>query len=139
MPLPLALSETICLPATCLPAEVVRFHAGQLLGGHWEPYPIDMAFAPPCMVLSTIGLSQPGKIERGARAADCTNHLHQLHCCLPSTPGRTKLLYRYSKGSTLLAYQQTCRPSAPELGCIASVPVLEQEQAWVLGREGLGL
>jgi hypothetical protein len=34
---------------------VVKFNAQKLLGGNWEPYPIDMAFEPPCMVLSTIG------------------------------------------------------------------------------------
>lgn len=37
--------------------EVVKFKAAQLLGGNWEPYPIDMSFEPPCMVLSTIGAS----------------------------------------------------------------------------------
>ncbi len=42
------------------------------------------------------GLAQPGKIERGARAASCKNHLHQLHVCLPAGPGRTRLLYRMS-------------------------------------------
>ena len=65
----------------------MRFNAGQLLGGSWDPYPIDMQFAPPCMVLSTIGLASPGKIERGARAASCSKHLHQLHICLPSSEG----------------------------------------------------
>jgi hypothetical protein len=35
--------------------DVVRFNAQRLLGGNWEPYPIDMSFEPPCMVLSTIG------------------------------------------------------------------------------------
>lgn len=35
--------------------EAVRFNAARLLGGSWEPYPIDMSFEPPCMVLSTIG------------------------------------------------------------------------------------
>ena len=35
--------------------DVVKFQAQQLLAGHWEPYPIDMSFEPPCMVLSTIG------------------------------------------------------------------------------------
>ena len=74
----------------------VKFNAAQLLGGSWQPYPIDMAFAPPVMVLSTIGLAQPGKIERGARAADCRNHLHQMHVCLPAKPGHTRLLYRMS-------------------------------------------
>ncbi|KAK9821473.1 hypothetical protein WJX81_008409 [Elliptochloris bilobata] len=76
--------------------EVVRFNAARLLGGSWEPYPIDMSFEPPCMVLSTIGLEQPGKIKRGARAAACANHLHQLHVCLPAGPDRTRLLYRMS-------------------------------------------
>ena len=61
----------------------VRFNARKLLAGNWEPYPIDMSFEPPCMVLSTIGLAQPGKIERGMRAERCKNHLHQLHVCLP--------------------------------------------------------
>jgi chlorophyllide a oxygenase len=76
--------------------DVVRFKAAQMLGGNWEPYPIDMSFQPPCMVLSTIGLAQPGKIQRGQRADACTNHLHQLHICLPSKPGHTRLLYRMS-------------------------------------------
>jgi hypothetical protein len=40
--------------------EAVKFHAQRLLSGAWDPYPIDMAFQPPCMVLSTIGLAQPG-------------------------------------------------------------------------------
>jgi hypothetical protein len=30
--------------------EAVRFHAQQALSGMWDPYPIDMAFQPPCMV-----------------------------------------------------------------------------------------
>lgn len=64
------------------------------LAGNWDPYPIDMAFGAPCMVLSTIGLEKPGQIERGLKAKDCKNHLHQLHVCLPSKPGHTRLLYR---------------------------------------------
>ena len=36
--------------------DVVKFNAQKVLGGNWEPYPIDMAFEPPCMVLSTIGV-----------------------------------------------------------------------------------
>ncbi|KAK9791354.1 hypothetical protein WJX73_006184, partial [Symbiochloris irregularis] len=76
--------------------DAVKFKAAQLLGGNWEPYPIDMSFEPPCMVLSTIGLAQPGKIERGARAQSCSRHLHQMHVCLPAGPGRTRLLYRMS-------------------------------------------
>ncbi|KAK9829387.1 hypothetical protein WJX72_005532 [[Myrmecia] bisecta] len=76
--------------------DVVKFKAARLLGGNWEPYPIDMSFEPPCMVLSTIGLAQPGKIERGARAENCKNHLHQMHICLPAGNGKTRLLYRMS-------------------------------------------
>lgn len=74
----------------------VKFKAAEYLGGNWEPYPIDMTFQPPCCVLSTIGLAQPGKILRGQRADSCKNHLHQLHVCLPSKPGHTRLLYRMS-------------------------------------------
>lgn len=74
----------------------VKFKAAEYLGGNWEPYPIDMTFQPPCCVHSTIGLAQPGKILRGQRADACKNHLHQLHVCLPSRPGHTRLLYRMS-------------------------------------------
>lgn len=74
--------------------DAVRFHAQKLMGGNWDPYPIDMSFEPPCMVLSMIGLKQPGQIEAGAQASECDNHLHQLHVCLPSRKGHTRLLYR---------------------------------------------
>ncbi len=52
--------STPCCRAPALTAAV----PAQMLAGMWEPYPIDMAFQPPCMVLSTIGLAQPGKIRR---------------------------------------------------------------------------
>lgn len=76
--------------------DIVKFHTGKLLSGHWDPYPIHMSFQPPSMVLSTIGLAQPGKIMHGVRSEDCSNHLHQLHVCMPSKPGHTRLLYRMS-------------------------------------------
>ncbi|KAM0971563.1 hypothetical protein ACFX13_019747 [Malus domestica] len=65
------------------------------LQGYWDPYPIDMEFRPPCMVNSTIGISKPGKLE-GQSAKQCSTHLHQLHVCLPSSRGKTRLLYRMS-------------------------------------------
>ncbi|KAL5704379.1 chlorophyllide a oxygenase [Ranunculus cassubicifolius] len=65
------------------------------LEGYWDPYPIDMEFRPPCMVLSTIGISKPGKLE-GQSTQQCATHLHQLHVCLPSTKNKTRLLYRMS-------------------------------------------
>lgn len=71
-----------CTPATALQ-------------GYWDPYPIDMEFQPPCMVRSTIGISKPGKLE-GSSTGDCAKHLHQLHVCLPSSRGKTRLLYRLS-------------------------------------------
>ena len=42
------------------------------------------------------GLAQAGKIQKGCKADACKNHLHQLHVCLPSKPGHTRLLYRMS-------------------------------------------
>lgn len=65
------------------------------LQGYWDPYPIDMEFRPPCMVLSTIGISKPGKLE-GQTTKQCATHLHQLHVCLPSSKNKTRLLYRMS-------------------------------------------
>ncbi|KAL4183511.1 hypothetical protein AMTRI_Chr11g98610 [Amborella trichopoda] len=65
------------------------------LQGYWDPYPIDMEFRPPCMVLSTIGISKPGKLE-GQNTRQCSTHLHQLHVCLPSSKQKTRLLYRMS-------------------------------------------
>ncbi|XP_052190944.1 chlorophyllide a oxygenase, chloroplastic [Diospyros lotus] len=65
------------------------------LQGYWDPYPIDMEFRPPCMVLSTIGISKPGKLE-GQTTKQCSTHLHQLHVCLPSSRQKTRLLYRMS-------------------------------------------
>lgn len=65
------------------------------LQGYWDPYPIDMEFRPPCMVLSTIGISKPGKLE-GQNTRQCQTHLHQLHVCLPSSTKKTRLLYRMS-------------------------------------------
>lgn len=65
------------------------------LQGYWDPYPIDMEFRPPCMVLSTIGISKPGKLE-GQSTRECSTHLHQLHVCLPSSKNKTRLLYRMS-------------------------------------------
>jgi chlorophyllide a oxygenase len=63
------------------------------LQGTWDPYPIAMEFQPPCMVLSTIGLEKPGKLD-GSDVDLCPTHLHQLHVCIPSSPGKTRLLYR---------------------------------------------
>ncbi|KAJ8773378.1 hypothetical protein K2173_028555 [Erythroxylum novogranatense] len=65
------------------------------LQGYWDPYPIDMEFRPPCMVLSTIGISKPGRLE-GQNTRQCSTHLHQLHVCLPSSRNKTRLLYRMS-------------------------------------------
>ncbi|NP_001142071.2 Chlorophyllide a oxygenase, chloroplastic [Zea mays] len=65
------------------------------LQGYWDPYPIDMEFRPPCMVLSTIGISKPGKLQ-GKSTRQCSTHLHQLHVCLPSSRNKTRLLYRMS-------------------------------------------
>lgn len=70
--------------------------------GSWKPYPIDMKFITPCMVDSHIGMAQAGaagggaQFEEGVTAAECEKHLHQLHVCLPSKSGRTRLLYRMS-------------------------------------------
>lgn len=81
-----------CIPNTSM----VKFLTPATgLQGYWDPYPIDMEFRPPCMVLSTIGISKPGKLE-GQSTRECSTHLHQLHVCLPSSRQKTRLLYRMS-------------------------------------------
>lgn len=74
---------------------MVRFKtvAAAALQGNWDPYPIDMEFRPPCMVVSTIGIVKPGKLD-GKYVEECSKHLFQLHACIPSSPGKTRLLYR---------------------------------------------
>lgn len=46
--------------------DAVKFHANKLLSGQWDPYPIDMAFQPPCMVREQQGgkVSQCGLLLR---------------------------------------------------------------------------
>lgn len=69
--------------------DVVRFNAARMLGGNWEPYPIDMAFEPPCMVLSTIGALPPAPREPGARrrcVGVCRDVL-ECGCCSARFPG----------------------------------------------------
>lgn len=78
-----------------VPSLVKFLTPASALQGYWDPYPIDMEFRPPCMVLSTIGISKPGKLE-GQNTKQCSTHLHQLHVCLPSSRHKTRLLYRMS-------------------------------------------
>ncbi|XP_057726550.1 chlorophyllide a oxygenase, chloroplastic [Arachis stenosperma] len=78
-----------------VPSLVKFLTPGSGLQGYWDPYPIDMEFRPPCMVLSTIGISKPGKLK-GQNTSQCATHLHQLHVCLPSSKQKTRLLYRMS-------------------------------------------
>eukprot|EP00887_Chlorella_sp_A99_P005281 scaffold1.g5281.t1 len=74
--------------------EAVGFHAIQLLGGKWDPYPIDMCFHPPCVTVATIGIARPGVVLDSKSAAECRTHLHQMHVCLPARRGHTRLLFR---------------------------------------------
>ena len=112
--------------------EAVRFHATRALAGAWDPYPIDMAFAPPCVAVSVIGLAQPGKIQRGARAGECARHLHQVHVCLPAGKGRTRLLYRMA-----LDFMPWARglPGADALWRRVAGQVLGEDLALVSGQQ----
>eukprot|EP00241_Pyramimonas_parkeae_P001062 CAMPEP_0114247160 /NCGR_PEP_ID=MMETSP0058-20121206/12872_1 /TAXON_ID=36894 /ORGANISM="Pyramimonas parkeae, CCMP726" /LENGTH=583 /DNA_ID=CAMNT_0001360443 /DNA_START=154 /DNA_END=1905 /DNA_ORIENTATION=+ len=74
--------------------DLVNIKMNGALVGNWDPYPIDMSFEAPCITLSTIGLARPGQVEKGLRAEECPKHLYQMHVCLPSKKGHTRLLYR---------------------------------------------
>lgn len=112
--------------------DVVKFHSSRMLGGNWEPYPIDMSFEPPCMVVSTIGLAQPGKIERGVQSQDCNRHLHQLHVCLPSSRGNCRLLYRMS-----LDFMSWCKyiPGIGNIWASVANQVLGEDLRLVAGQQ----
>jgi len=69
--------------------DVVKFNAQKLLGGNWEPYPIDMAFEPPCMVLSTIGV--PLHVH-ASWAPPCIWFLQPLNACCLYDVAISKLL-----------------------------------------------
>lgn len=89
--------------------DAVTFKAKEALGGVWDPYPIDMCYAPPCGTLSLIGMKAPGAVSRSggeksststssssssAASAASSRHLYQMHVVLPAGPGRVRLLYR---------------------------------------------
>ncbi|KAL3736698.1 hypothetical protein ACJRO7_025612 [Eucalyptus globulus] len=101
------------------------------LQGYWDPYPIDMEFRPPCMVLSTIGISKPGKLE-GQSTQQCATHLHQLHVCLPSTTKKTRLLYRMSLDFAPLLKQV---PLMQYLWRHFAKQVLDEDLRLVLGQQ----
>jgi len=112
--------------------EAVKFHLREVLGGNWDPYPIDMSFLPPVMTFSTIGLNQPGKIERGVRCEDCEKHLHQLHVCLPAKPGHTRLLYRMSLD--FMGWIQHV-PGIQKVWTMVANQVLAEDLVLVLGQQ----
>jgi chlorophyllide a oxygenase len=94
--------------------DAVTFRAREALGGAWDPYPIDMCYAPPAATLSLIAMRAPGAVARSektptssppssstsaasspaAASAASSRHLHQMHVVLPAGPGRVRLLYR---------------------------------------------
>ncbi len=87
--------------------DVVKFNAARMLGGNWEPYPIDMAFEPPCMVLSTIGeyacfsgrpilcvhAATPRAYFISLRSIAChqTHAVHGKHACMHAGAARAAM------------------------------------------------
>uniref|UniRef100_A0A7S0DGW1 Pheophorbide a oxygenase domain-containing protein n=1 Tax=Amorphochlora amoebiformis TaxID=1561963 RepID=A0A7S0DGW1_9EUKA len=112
----------------------VKFHAANMLSGSWDPYPIDMAFDIPCMVNSKIGLVQVGKAAINLRADQCDNHLHQLHVCIPSGEGKTRLLYRMSLDMDGLSWTKQM-PGVNLLWKAIAEQVLSEDTALVLGQQ----
>mmetsp|Transcript_5069 Transcript_5069/g.12261 ORF Transcript_5069/g.12261 Transcript_5069/m.12261 type:complete len:449 (+) Transcript_5069:32-1378(+) len=114
--------------------ESVKFHASNMLSGSWDPYPIDMAFDPPCMVNSKIGLVQVGKAAINLKADECSNHLHQLHVCLPTAEGKTRLLYRMSLDMDSLHWTKNI-PGVNLLWKNIAEQVLSEDTSLVLGQQ----
>ena len=80
------------------PLDLATDFPGLVGGGVWAAAlaegPIRTLAFPCAGVLSTIGINKPGDIERGMKASQCDRHLWQLHVCLPTSEGKTRLLYR---------------------------------------------
>lgn len=112
----------------------VKFHARNVLSGSWDPYPIDMAFDIPCMVNSKIGLVQVGKAAINVKADECANHLHQLHVCLPTGEGKTRLLYRMSLDMQGLEWTRNM-PGVDMLWRSIAEQVLSEDTALVVGQQ----
>jgi len=112
----------------------VKFHAKQMLSGSWDPYPIDMAFDIPCMVNSKIGLVQIGKAAINLQCDQCENHLHQLHVCIPSGEGKTRLLYRMSMDMDGLKWTKNL-PGVNLLWRSIAEQVLSEDTSLVLGQQ----
>ena len=66
--------------------------AARLLRGSWVPVPSGVEFVPSCVLTSTLNL----RAQNQARKGDGDRNVHQVHACLPSKPGHTRLLYRMS-------------------------------------------
>ena len=68
----------------------------------------------------------------GTRAADCEKHLHQLHVCLPSRPGHTRLLYRMGLD---FASWASAVPGMHLVWTEMAAQVLAEDQRLVVGQQ----
>lgn len=107
---------------------------GGQFSGRWDPYPIDMRFEPPCLVQSLIGVDKPGASGGGAsfRDGNGSRHVHQVHACLPSDEGKTKLLYRLSLD---FAHWLQHIPLARDAWKRMAEAVLEEDRRLVVGQQ----
>jgi len=119
--------------------------AARALLGPWEAaFPVSVAFEPPCSLLSTLRLEslQPGPLsEASLLDADAdeeeeqarllsTRQMQQLHVCLPSEGGTTRVLYRLALNySSWGAALMTSSPGAPALWHALAEEVLREQLA----------
>lgn len=104
------------------------------LSGRWDPYPIDMRFEPPCLVQSLISVDKPGASGGGAKFTNngANRHVHQVHACLPSDEGKTRLLYRLSLD---FAHWLRHVPLARDAWKKMAEAVLEEDRRLVVGQQ----
>lgn len=105
---------------------------GPLAAGDASGQNVEIVFQPPCVVLSTVSLSESNDLDHGLRPEEAKRQLHQVHVCLPSKPGFTRLLVRLSLNFAPLAAQL---PGLDRLWSTAAGRALQRDLALVVAQQ----
>jgi len=105
----------------------------RVVRGSWEPVPAEVEQDEhlPCIITSQLGLARAGGRQVAEGFCDwdgCARHAHQTHICLPSRPGRTRVLYRLAIDFVPLGR----REATPDPVWVAIARQVLQEEAGII-------
>mmetsp|Transcript_31599 Transcript_31599/g.53083 ORF Transcript_31599/g.53083 Transcript_31599/m.53083 type:complete len:243 (-) Transcript_31599:367-1095(-) len=129
---PFAHTSTFAKGMSGMFSDMIKSNVKGPLAGGWEPCPIEISFEAPCITVSTIGLAQPGQAKDGMHAVNCEKSLHQMHVCLPSKEGHTRLLYRMALDFTPWS---SAVPMIGSMWTQRANQVLEEDLQLLLGQQ----